>query len=204
MEQTTPLQAAPASDPNTIARMAIQRSKLRSAVGNLTTERDALKAEAERLRAENVELQGKADTSASAKRVQELEAKLRQIDHRKVFDRLAAAKGARPDGLEDLYALSGYRAEGDAADEAAIGALIDEQKGKRGYLFGKAEEAPAEGTPPPARKALGSGQGSDKAGAEGTIKMAPDDPRWSDTKWIMSNYEAVAKASADRVARGEV
>jgi hypothetical protein len=204
-EQATPTPGS--ANAGVIARLGSQRGQLRAEVRTLTTERDTARTELETLRRENGELKVKADTSAGAKRVQELEGQLRDAAHRKVFDRVAAAKGVPGDSLEVLYQLSGYKAEGDQADEAAIGVLIDQQKGKPGVgrLFGDATPTP---TPTPSGTGIvkpgpASGSGG-RTETPSSAMFAHDDPRLSDAKFVMQNYELVTKAAQERVARGEV
>jgi hypothetical protein len=180
-------------------RIAAQRAKFKTAVKGLTAERDTLKTEVERLRAENAELKTKTDTSLSAQRVLELEAKIRDRDHKDAFTRIAESKGARTDAISDLWQLSGYKAEKDEIDEAAIGALIDEQRSKRAYLFGDGAGSKGAETPPP-KPGVGSGQGGKSAGTPDLI--ADDDPRWSDVKYQYMNFDKISSAAAERVARG--
>lgn len=203
-EESKPTAAAP--DVSLIARLGAQKSKYRAQARSLEGEVGTLRADNEKLRAQVAELGARADTSASAKRVQELEQQLRDRDHRAAFDRVARARGVREDALDGAWQLSGYKAEGEP-DEAAIAAVIDGQKGPRGYLFADPTDQAAATTTPtptplPARPAPGSGQGTKTVGKPAIL--APDDPRHSDVKFMMQNYEAVSQAAADRVARGEI
>lgn len=196
---------APAtSDPQVIARIAAKRDKWKAQAQGLTTERDALKAERDKLLKDNEELARKADSSASAKRVAELEGKIREGEHRKVFDRAAKARGVAEDSLDLLYQASGYKAEGDP-DEAAIGALIDQQKAQPGVsrLFGVATPTPTPADTPPIKPGPGSGAGG-REGTPPSAMFAHDDPRINDVKYIMNNYETVTKNAQERLARGEI
>ncbi len=169
------------------------REKERNA--QLTQEIEGLKATIAGLTTENADLKIKADTSLSSKRVAELEQEIRVIGHRKIFDRVARAKEANLDGLDDLWTLvqgDGYKATGDP-DEAAMGLLLDEQKAKRAYLFnGKADP----NAPPPKKPGPASGQ----AQSPGTnpYVMEDDDPRISDVKWQMANFSKIAEAAVER------
>jgi len=188
-----------------IARLGAQRGQLRAEVKTLTGERDTLRSDNERLARENAELKTKADGSASLKRVQELEGQIRESNHRKAFDRVAKARGVADDALDLVYQTSGYKAEGDQADEAAIGALIDATKAKPGVsrLFGDAPAPDAAGGPDTPKPALGAGQAG-RPGTPPSAIFAVDDPRHSDVKYMMANYEAVSAAAAERIKRGEV
>lgn len=185
-------------DDGLVARLATQRTKFKDAVERITTERDSLKAEADRLRVENADLKTRADTSVSVKRVAELEGKLRDLDHRKVFDKLATAKGARPEALEDLWQLSGYKAEKDDIDEATIATLIDEQRGKRSYLFGVDAPPPPPPTPPP-KPGAGSGQGGSS-----TVTLVFSEEQLSDPKFVMQNFERIALSAQERINTGQI
>ncbi len=201
--------AAGSADLGTVARLGAQKSKYKARAKELEGQATTLKTENEQLKARLTELEAKADTSASAKRVLELEQQLRDRDHRAAFDRVARTKGVREEALADAWQLSGYKAEGEPDDDA-IGALIDEQKGTRGYLFGESgtsAEATNQATTTPTaspihKPAPGSGQG--KSPVSKPAVLAPDDPRHSDVKFMMRNYEAISQAAADRVARGEI
>lgn len=186
------------SDENLIARLASQRSRFRDQASTAVKERDTFKAERDRLMTENAELKKTADTSVAVKRVAELEGKLRDLDHRKVFDRTAKAKGATDAALDDLWTLSGYKAEAPEADEAALGTLIDAQKTARPYLFGGTTETPKNGAPP-AKPGPGSGQGAGPA-AVGTLNT----DQQSDVKYMMMNFDRISADARERMNRGEI
>ena len=168
---------------------------------------DAAERRIQELTAENSSLKTRADSSLAARRVEELTTELRSLKHRSAFERIARERGVRPDGVEDLWQLSGYKAEADEIDEAAVGLLIDDQKTKRSYLFGESQPAgsgsdtEAGGTQPPIemprRPAPGSGQGSK---APGAIRVS--DEQLSDPAFVMRNYATVVEASKARLARG--
>lgn len=183
-----------APDQGLVARLASKARGLSERLKAAETSAAAATAKVAQLEAANAELAQRADTSASAKQVAELQAKLRTIEHRKVFDRLAAEKKADPTALEDLWQLSGYRAEGDAPDEAAIGALIDEQKGKRGYLFQPDGQPQPQGSPivEPPRPGPGSGRGGAPAVPAG--KFAVSKANMNNTEWMRANGKALNEA----------
>lgn len=191
-------------DPRTLAKVHFRNRKLRDqldalakANATLTTERDALKGEVR-------SLAEKADSSAAGKKVEELTAQLRGLKHRQVFDRIAGKLGARPEAVEDLWSLSGYRPEADAADEAAIESLLKDQQARRGYLFKPAGDAAAAG--PEAAKDGGKapepksdpGPGASRGGLlKGTGKFAVSRQDIRNAEWMRKNQGAFAKALAE-------
>jgi hypothetical protein len=104
----------------------------------------------------------------------QLQAELRELKHRQVFDKVATDLKARPEALDDLWKLSGYTPEADAVDEAALKTLIAEQARTRGYLFDGTATPPAEGkAPAPARTE--PGPGNSRGGLvhdAGTVKLS--------------------------------
>jgi hypothetical protein len=114
-----------------LVRIESKRRILKKTVQDMKTERDTIKAELDALKAKP------ADPTAV-----QLRAELRELKHKAVFDRIASELKARPEGLEDLWKLSGYVPEADAPDEAKIKELVTAQVKERAYLFdGAAPEA---------------------------------------------------------------
>lgn len=191
------------ADPGTLARIAVQRSKLRSAVTNLTTERDTIRSERDRLITENANLKTQADTGASQKRVKELEQKLRERDHRSAFDKTAKASGVPEDRLDAAWKLSDYKADGDV-NEDALASTLDALKESNAFLFG--ESAPAkEGDAPIVKPGAGQGQGRKaKSSSNDSVIIEDDDPRWNDAAWQMTHRDQIhasTKAKQERTAR---
>ncbi len=127
---------ATTQDDGLIARLASQRTKFRAAVETLTEERDGLKKDRDRLTKENATL----IESTSAKRIAELEQVIRNRSHGDIFKRLAKDAGADERGLDDLYSLSGWKAEKDEADEDAIKKLVEDIKAKKPLYFPETED----------------------------------------------------------------
>ena len=179
---------APVSDADTVARLGAQRRKWKDAAGRLVTERDLLKKELDEIKSKPV------DQTAV-----QLRAELRKIKHRQVFDKIAVEMKVKPEGLDDLYKLSGYVAKDDVADEEGIKTLIQEQSTARAYLFG--EPTPlANGTPAPLVKpGVGTGQGKAPAGAP---QLSLHDP--ADVSFWFKNYAGIAASAKERIGRGEV
>jgi hypothetical protein len=128
----------------------------------LTKERDQFKAQAaldpENLRAQLADATGK----------------LRERDHRDAFAKVAKAqKVTDPNRIADLYALSGYKPDGDQADEAKLTEVITAAlKGRPHFL-----------DPPPAgagTTAPGGAQGAN--GAQPSGKPGPGAERGQSTQ----------------------
>ncbi len=122
-------------DDGLIARLASQRTKFRAAVETLTEERDGLRTERNQLSKDLNDLKQNTDVSKASKRIAELEQVIRNRTHGDAFKRIAKAAGADERGLDDLYALSGWKAEKDDVDEAALKTLVDDLKAKKPLHF---------------------------------------------------------------------
>lgn len=188
--------APPTSDPSVVARLASKRDKWKAEAGKLATAKDAAEKRARELEQKLQDLE-KGDAPA---RVKELEAQLRTLKHRATFDRLARERGAAPDVLDDLFALSGYKAEGDEPDEAAIGKLLDDAAAHpaRSRFFaewdgdeGEGEEGGGE--PPARRPAPDAGRGARNRG-EGTVYLTRD--QLADPAFMLDPRNADLKARA--------
>lgn len=139
----------------------------------------------------------KADQSG---RVKELEAEVRTLKHRGAFDRAAKARGAADEDLDDLFALSGYRAEGDTVDEKALGRLLDEQAAhpSRKKFFARAEgEGGGEGeerpAPTPKAQEPGPDAGRGKR-TDSTVYITRE--QLADPKWALDPRNAELKRTA--------
>jgi hypothetical protein len=182
-----------------VIKLRVQREKFRTVIAALTSERDTYKAESERLKQQNDDLQKRTDSSALSKRVASLEQEIRTRDHKAVFESQATAKGVRSDAHAALWKHVDYKADGDP-DEENIGAIIDNAKETAPFFFGEAKEPPAAKKPGPA-KGKGTGSPSD----ESQFGMLDEnDPRWSDVKWQYENFDKISAAAKDRIARGQV
>lgn len=67
--------------------------------------------------------------------IRELQGKLRTIEHRKVFDRLAGEAKVRPEALEDAWARMAYEADSDDVDESALSERLGEVLATRAYML---------------------------------------------------------------------
>ena len=123
-----------------------QRGKeLQEALDAVTAERDELAAGFDALDAEHAEFKERSAQPESEKdqRIAELENQLRTRDHKETFRELAKKANVREDALNDLWDLSGYKAETDQADEATLGELIAAKLKGRDYLLKPVETTTA-------------------------------------------------------------
>lgn len=193
--------ATPPRDTSMEVAVRVRNAKLKKVVTDLTGDRDRFKADADRLAKENADLKAKGDSSVLSKRVQELEGKLKEIEYRKTFDRVAKARGIREDALDAAYQLGGYKPSADEIDEDALELAIDEQRGRQTFLAGKVDSAATE--KPPLKPAPGSGQGG-KTGGTGALQLADDDPRLKDNVWVWEHQDEIMEAIKAKRERGVV
>lgn len=154
----------------------------------LETERDAAVGERDAAHTLAVKAQQDYDAAPLKAKVDELNQRLRDASHKATFAKVAREKGVADDAIDLVYQHSGYRAEADDPDEAAIGALLDDLKDRPGVsrLFG--EPGPA-GTPGPAR-----GQGTrDSSG--GKFRVTKAQARNAD--WCLANRARMQAAVRD-------
>jgi hypothetical protein len=138
---TTKTETAGQTDLGLVARLGAKARRLADQAAAITKDRDSLKAETERLRAELETAKKAGDSNAARKEADTLKAELRTIKHRQVFDQQAKDAKVRPEALEDLYRLSEYKAEADVPDPDAIKTLIADQAKARPFLFGDGQAA---------------------------------------------------------------
>jgi hypothetical protein len=176
---------------DTVARLGAQRRKFKDAAKRLTTERDEIKAELAKAKAELDDIRKTAPDT----RIKELEAKLRETTHRARFNELAKEAGVKAKALQDLWEKSGYDAKGDAPDEAAIKAAIAKQREERDYLFDAGEPKPAAGdeAPPAPKPGPGRGQGGTASNDSGPLALTQEQLR--DPAFMFRNQAKIAKAA---------
>jgi hypothetical protein len=121
------------------------------------------------------------DPSSYKAEVERLKGELRDRSHRATFDRLAIERGADPETVDAIYQLSGYHAQADAPDEAAMGKMLDGMRDAPGpgRLFGTAGAGRSVSAPPP-----GAGQGS-RAQAPARYTVTTD--QLKDGAWCMEH-----------------
>jgi hypothetical protein len=187
---TTSTQAPPTSDPSVVARLASKRDKWKGEAARLATEKAATEKERDDLKKQLEGLSGSGD------RVKELEAQLRTMKHRGLFDRLAGESGAKQKALDTLFRESGYRADGDEPDEKAIRAALEKLRESHDFAFeareegGEGEERPASEKKKPAPDA-GRGKPSD---GKGTVYITRE--QLADPKWALDPANAEIKKTA--------
>lgn len=141
-------------------RLKMENAQLQTKVGELQARIGELDTAVKTAQGEVTSARDKYDQNKLKTENQELRGQLRTYAHRRVFDRLAAERGAATDALDLVWNASGWKPEKDDVDEAAMGELLDTIKARPGVarLFGGGESEP-----PPKERAAGSGQGG-KAG----------------------------------------
>ena len=77
-----------------------------------------------------------------------LKQQLRNNNHRDAFRRLAKAAKVRDEGIDDLFSLSGWKADKDEIDEIAMGKLLDELRGKKALFFDNSGDGDTAGDVP--------------------------------------------------------
>jgi hypothetical protein len=164
-------------------QLADAQAKLATAlagVTSLTTDRDGWKTKAE------------AAPGEQGARILELETTLRGITHRTAFDKAALAGKARPEALDALWAVSGYKAEGDAPDAAKITEAVTALATSQPYAFTPAADATSA---KPNKQVLPPGAGAqrgDPAQPPGAFAVRKSDMR--SVVWMQQNQAAIAAA----------
>lgn len=134
-----------------------ERDELAKARAAIEAERDQWKAKAE---ATPEEIKTKFDEYESS--LSKLKGEITTRDHRDAFKRVAATESIRPEAIEDIWTLSGYKAEGDI-NESAIKQVIGETVKARPYLKADTAASVANGSIP-ANPPRGLGAGADRGG----------------------------------------
>ena len=120
-----------------------ENERLTKELGKATSQADAHKAELVKLQAIHDDLKKQVgDPEAHKARAEELQGKLRTLTHKAEFAKVAKAHGAREEAIDNLYQLSGYKADKDDVDTKSFESLLGTLKETRGYAFA---EAKAEG-----------------------------------------------------------
>lgn len=183
-----------------VSKYMYQIRKLKDQLADAVKDRDGFKAEADEYRKQSAEYKARADNSAVGKQLQDALGRLREIEYRKTWDKVAKAKGIREDALDAAYQLGGYKPDGEEIDEETLGTAIEAQKAKQAFLAGKVETTDKK----EAKVAVGSGQGT-KSGGSGAFQLPDEnDGRWNDPAWQWNNREKIAEAIKERNERGQV
>jgi hypothetical protein len=170
-------------------RLREENEALKGQVANLTTERDGYK------------LKSESSAPELTSKVAELEGVIRMGKHRKAFDEAAAKAGARPDAMDDLWTLSGYKSDSPEPDPSVIAEAIERTQGSKSYLFKPAEAetgtevaevVPPGGSPPPKLKLP-----LDESRGGGNLKplsYTVTAAQYGDPTWMMQNGHKIAEA----------
>jgi hypothetical protein len=169
----------------------VKNKELVKSLADVTKERDEF-----RVTADDLKSKATATPGESLERIASLEGELRDIKHKGAFKEAAITGGVRPDAVDALWTLSGYKAETPEADPNAIAELVKGSREKFSYLY-QAEGQPAAGAgqqsqqSQQAKAALGADRGRTPAGH--TLRVS--NAQLSDPKWCFDNQAAFAEAT---------
>lgn len=172
------------------------KSKLKDAMVRLkAAEERATKAEGqvEEARKAAVEAESKYSVEPLKGEVDRLKGEIRTGKHRAAFNEAATAAGAPKDALDLLWRESGWKADADEPDGAAIGKAVETLKGRADIarLFGGEATQAEEKRPAP-----GSGQGS-RVSQGSRVKATSADLK--DPDWCFRNRNALKAKMVDLV-----
>jgi hypothetical protein len=171
-------------------RASTELEAAKAALAGLEKDRDGWKTKAE---AAPSDLQAKVD---------ELTGKLRGVNHRAAFDKLAKAANVRPEAVQDLYDLTKYAPDADEVDEAKITTLIGEAVQSRPYLLGE-EKAPDGASTQPGAATNGAVRLGNQAPPPGSALGTQDtasgrfvvrERDLKDAGWMFQNQSRIAEA----------
>jgi len=175
-------------------RLHAENSRLKRAAAKYRKDRDELATRHETLEGEHNKFKADAESSPTAKKLAEANAKLREITHREAFK--SKAKDLRPEALDDAYKLSGYSPDADVVDDAKLDAAIVSLRESKGYLF--ADPGKAIGEKP--SKPTGPGPGLNRGGGDRPSADPFTREQMQDPSFVTRNAELIAKTLADRTA----
>lgn len=177
-------------DPSTIARLASRARSHKEAANRSEAEVTRLTAELATANTKLVEANRAADADANRARAAKLEGQLREIKHKQAFAKAARDLGADPDLVDDLYAVSGYKPEGDEPDPEAVGVFVTglKESKPKGYWL---QEGTGDAPPPPlVRPSPSAGRG----GPPPPVAGAVTEENLHDPIWVFENFNSVHKA----------
>jgi hypothetical protein len=105
-----------------VSTLTSERDKAVTGLASTTTERDALKAQV-------------GNPDEHRQRADKAEAALRTVIHKGEFARAAEAANVHRDMIDDLFNLSGYKAEKDEVDPKAFDTILADAKSNRPKFF---------------------------------------------------------------------
>lgn len=193
-----------------------QATHLSNELAKMTSDRDKHQAARTALDAKLAALETATSGHAkNAARVTELEGELRTVRHHGAFAKAAKAAGVREDAIDDLFTLSGYKAEKDVVDPTAFDTILTTAREARAYAFNpEAEETTETDTAqtdsaahavtdkPVLRAVPAPGRGGTvKAKEQGAIITAA---QMADPKFALNpaNRERIAEAAKNHRLRG--
>lgn len=165
----------------------LERDELKKQVDELARERDLYRQKLE------------SDPEELRRDVERLRSELRDRDHKDTFQKVATKAGVRPEAIDDLWRLSGYKAETDEPNVEQMTELVESAKSARSYLFqqpadaGKGDDARRQGEAHPVRApGPGMSRGVPDPSAGGiTVRRG----QLRDPNWMRVHQGAVAEAS---------
>jgi hypothetical protein len=175
------------------ARLGSKIRKWKDATKAAQDERDAAKAEVEKLQKEAKDLAAKADTNQAALERDKLAADFRTYKHREAFKQAAQTAGIQNEqAVDGLWKLSEYKAETDEVDPKKLGEFIQAQKsGPLSYLFGLNPQTNSiQQTFAP-----GSGRGMSDAMNQGLVAITK--AQANDPIFMGQNAQRITQASAE-------
>lgn len=179
------------------------RSKLKAG----SAERKTLADELETTKVKLANATRAADEAPLKLENDRLKGEIRSDRHKAVFARLAAAAGAKAKAIDHLYATSGWKAEKDVVDEAAMGATIDGLKASADYAFGAGDSVPSPTTPTatPPKPAAPAVPGAGRGGRVGPAAMGITITKAmrADNKFMLDPANKAAIAEAAKAGRFE-
>lgn len=198
-EQIAALQADNNKLRNEAAKRRHKNQELQAKLDEVTEDRNTLALGFEELEAKHKELETRTSTAPSELQAENaaLKQQIRTRDHKEVFKRLAMLPehGVREEAVNDLWDLSGYKAEGESADEAKMQELI------KAKLIGRDHfKRPTVETTTAAADAA-QAEANAKAAANAAIKTPATPPGPGAARTTSDTTPAAVQTVLDRVNR---
>lgn len=172
----------------------LRAKKFREERDTAVRERDQVKQQLAAVTTERNDFKQRLDAAPSelATENERLKGEIRTRDHRTVFNKVAAEMNIRPEALNDLWNLSGYKAETDQPDEGRIKTMIGAAVTERSYLV--VEPADAGTGTQPAKPAPQNGPGGQRgAPSQDAGGMTVRTSQMRSAVWMEKNQAKVAE-----------
>jgi hypothetical protein len=183
-----------------------ENERLTKELTKATSLADKHKADLDTLSATHAELKKAAgDPEGHKANAEKYLGELRTLKHKLEFSKVAKAHGAKEDAIDDLYLLSGYKAEKDDVDAKAFESILGEMKTAKAYAFtepaaeGEGRVIEGAGTPTPTpRPVPAAGRGPGHNPATTGLKISKD--QMMDPKFMLNpaNKAVIADAAKNR------